>query len=104
MISEDFGDLRFDKIIDKYSIKDLLDFAVNTLIIINKSIKFSNKIQIPKYNIDIFKTEILELPKYYLPYVNKDKLGLIDEFLSIWCSAFEDLNLILQVLFIKILI
>lgn len=90
LIFEDFGDLRFDKIIDKYSIKDLLDFAVNTLIIIKKSIKFSNKIQIPKYNLDIFKTEILELPKYYFPYVNKNKLLLIDEFLYIWCSAFED--------------
>ena len=42
MILEDFGTLRFDKILNIYHLKDLLYSAVETLVVLNNEIKFNN--------------------------------------------------------------
>ena len=39
IISEDFGDQRFDKIFQKYPLKDLLHYAVDTLIVLKNYIQ-----------------------------------------------------------------
>ena len=104
IISEDFGDLRFDKILNKYPLKDLLNYAIETLIILKNSIKFNSDFKLPQYNFEIFKNEIMELPQYYFPYININDKNLIKEFSDIWKDAYKILNLNLIVLHIKILI
>ena len=93
LISEDFGNLRFDKIIDKESIKDLLQYAVDTLVIIKNSIKFDNTLMLPKYNLNIFKNEIFELPKYYFPFIKLNfKEDLKNDFMFIWEESYKKMN------------
>ena len=51
---EDFGDLRFDKILNKYELKDLLSIAVKSLIEIKNVIEFNPSYHLPTYNYKIF--------------------------------------------------
>ena len=93
IISEDFGDLRFDKIIHNESIKNLLQYAVDSLIVINKSIKFDNSFNLPIYSFEDFKEEIMELPKFYFPYLNiKYNNNLTEEYLYIWSQCYNNFN------------
>ena len=93
LISEDFGDLRFDNIIKKESIKDLLQYAVDTLVIIKNSIKFDNTLMLQNYNYDIFKKEIIELPKYYFPFINlNSSMELYYDFMKIWSELYKEFN------------
>ena len=92
IISENFGELRFDKIIDKYPLKDLLNYAIETLVILKNSIKFNSDFQLPQYNFEIFKNEIMELPQYYFPYININDIDLIKEFSDIWKDAYKDIE------------
>ena len=92
IISEDLGDLRFDRILNRYLIKDLLQYAVDTLIILKKSINFDKKLSISKYSFEIFKNEIIELPDYYFPYNNINNKNLIKEFMFIWTESFKKIN------------
>jgi aminoglycoside/choline kinase family phosphotransferase len=93
IISEDFGSLRFDKILNNYSIKNLLNYAVDTLVVLKNSIHLNKEIQISQYNFDIFKKEILELPQYYFPHIKIDNKNLTEEFTHIWSEAFLSLDL-----------
>jgi len=68
-ISEDFGNLRFDKIINNEPIDKLLFYAVDSLKIINHSLQFNSDLNLPIYNYKNFEDEIMELPKYFLPYL-----------------------------------
>ena len=92
IISKDFGDLRFDKILNRYLLKDLLQYAVDTLIILKKSINFDKKLSLSQYNFDIFKSEIIELPDFYFPYNNLNNKNLIKEFMFIWSESFKKIN------------
>ena len=92
IICEDFGYFRFDKVLNKYSIKDLLKCAVDTLLIINKSIKYNKDYKLDQYNFKIFTSEIIELPNYYFSYINLDSLNLKKEFVNIWSESFEKIN------------
>ena len=93
LITEDFGNLRFDKIIKKESIKDLLQYAVDTLVIIKNSIKFDNSSMLPKYNLNIFNKEIIELPKYYFPFINLNSMKeLENDFMFIWSESYKNMN------------
>lgn len=92
LILQDFGNLRFDKILNNYSLKKILNYAVKTLIIINNSIKFDKNFEIPQYNFKIFNSEIIELPKYYLPYKNINSNDLEKEFIYIWSKAFNNID------------
>ena len=93
LISEDFGNSRFDKIIKKELLKELLQYAVDTLVVIKNSIKFDNKLMLPKYNLNIFQNEIIELTEYYFPFI---KLSLDEElkneFIFIWSESYENIN------------
>jgi len=92
IITEDFGSLRYDKILDKYSIFDLLHYAVDTLVEIKRSTKYQKNYQLDQYNFTTFSKEIIELPDYYFPYIGLDKKNLKDEFLYIWTEAFKKIN------------
>ena len=72
LISEDFGNLRYDKIIEKNEIKELLCDAVDSLIVINNALNYNNNYTLQNYNFKIFKKEIMELPEYYMPHINKN--------------------------------
>ena len=92
IVSEDFGDLRFDKILKKYKIKNLLKYAVDSLVILNNSIKFDNSLSLTNYNFDIFKSEIMELPDYYFPYIKLKNKNIVDEFIFIWSKIYNNIN------------
>ena len=89
IISEDFGKLRFDKILHKEELKKLLLYAIDNLIIINKNIKFDKQIKIQQYSFKQFKAEILELPEYYFPFIGLYNEEIVKEFLYIWTDAFK---------------
>ena len=91
-ISQDFGKLRYDKIILDYNLKDLLSNAVETLIIFNKSIKYNIEYQLPQYDHRIFESEIMEMSKYYFPYIKLDNKNLIKDFYEIWFEAFQNIS------------
>ena len=55
ILLEDFGDLRFDKILNKYDLKDLLSTAVKSLIEIKNVIEYNHSYHLPVYNYKIFK-------------------------------------------------
>ena len=52
MLTEDFGNLRYDSILDKYPLKDLLIYAVDTLIVLKNSINFNNESNLLKYDLN----------------------------------------------------
>ena len=87
---------RENKIIKKESVKswiNLLQYAIDTLIVINKSITFNRKFNLKDYSFDDFKREIIELPKYYFPYANIcSNQNLTEEFLHIWTESYKNLN------------
>ena len=88
LITEDFGDLRFDKILNNYKLKDLISYAVDTLIILKNSLPLNNHLKLPKYNLNILKNEISELPNFYFPYIGLKNENLIDEFMYIWSQSY----------------
>ena len=58
LVCEDFGELRYDKILRNYSIKNLLKYSLDTLLVMNKNILFDSSLEIPLYNKNIFINEI----------------------------------------------
>ena len=92
IISEDFGELRFDKILQKYPLNDLLRYAVDTLVVLKNSIQHNSQLALPQYNYDIFKNEIFELPLYYFPYVKLNNKNLNDEFFFTWSEAYKNIK------------
>lgn len=92
ILIEDFGDLRFDKILHNFSLKDLLFYAVETQVIIKNSLKYDKKSDLHQYNFQTLLNEVNELPDYY--FIKK---GLCDkdlkiEFNNIWLDAFNKIN------------
>ena len=101
IVTEDFGNERFDKIINKYDIKNLLEIAVESLIIINNSTVnkiSSNNLSI--YNYNIFYNELTEFIEFFFPYKNIDK-SLTAEFFEIWEEHFNNLNFIFDAIIHK---
>ena len=88
IITEDYGDLRFDKILSKYPLKEILKHAVETLIILKNSINYKKNI-FKNYSFEIFKNEILELPEYYFPYININNKKIKEEFIFLWSESFQ---------------
>ena len=94
LILEDFGNLRFDKILEIYPLKSLLEYAVNTLTILKNEIVFDPSKDLSIYNYNIFKSEISEFLNYYYPYVYNKKISkhLSEEFYGSWKKYFDLLN------------
>ena len=91
IITEDFGDIRYDKLINNIDPKDILIDAINSLIEIQNTQKpILNKF-LKKYDFSSFKIEIAEFADFYLPVYNTSK-DLVDEFFYVWKSEFDNLN------------
>ena len=58
ILSEDLGDMRFDKIMTNKSKKELLKYAVDNLIILKNSFIFDKSMLLERYNINIFEVFI----------------------------------------------
>ena len=94
LILEDFGNLRFDKILESYSLKSLLECAVKTLTILKNEIIFDSSKDLSIYNYNTFKSEISEFPNYYYPYVYSKEIpkDLSEEFYECWQQYYDSLN------------
>ena len=91
ILMEDFGDNRYDNIINSMDLKDVLCNAINSLIEIqNTSVPIIN-FNLEKYNLSTFKIEIAEFVDYYFTFKNISK-PIADEFLNIWHYEFKNLN------------
>ena len=84
ILTEDFGNLRFDYILKKYPLKNLLQYSVDTLIIIKNKISYDTSIKMPQYNFNVFKGEISELSDYYFPSIGINNKNILHEFFYIW--------------------
>ena len=94
IIVEDFGNMRFDRIISDYSLKELLLRAVDTLLVINRDIKKESISKLQKYNFNIFKSEISEIIDYYYPYVFKKNIdiNLKQDFYYLWENIYNSME------------
>jgi aminoglycoside/choline kinase family phosphotransferase len=88
---EDFGNIRYDKIINSINSKEILIDAVNSLIEIQNTQKPKLNNIIKQYNFSFFKIEIAEFADAYLS-TNNISLDLAEEFFFIWEKEFENLN------------
>lgn len=95
MILEDFGNKRFDKIINnpEYTFK-LLKIAVECLVVFKNSIK-KKEIKLPIYNYDLFKSEISEFIDWYYPFVWGKKISdsYKNNFYEIWKNIYDKIEL-----------
>ncbi len=91
ILMEDFGNSRYDKIINNTNPKEILIDAINSLIEIHKTQKSLVNIGLQYYDFSTFKFEITEFVDFYFPYKNISD-DLIDEFFYIWKYEFENLN------------
>ena len=94
LILEDFGDLRFDRILRDSSLKKLLEYAVKTLIVLRNDIHYNDFQDLSVYNYNVFKSEISEFVDFYYPYVHKKEISkdLMEEFYGCWQSCFDSIN------------
>ena len=91
ILMEDFGNDRYDKIINNYDVKQLLVNAIDSLLAIQNFDKPLKTDGFKQYNYSIFKEEIIEFVDFYLPLL-KTTTDQIEEFLQIWTSEFEKFN------------
>ena len=94
LILEDFGNLRFDRILKDYPLKKLLEYAVRTLIVLKNDIYYNNSNDLSVYNYNTFKSEISEFHDFYYPYVHNKEISknLTEEFYGCWQSYFDSIN------------
>ena len=88
---EDFGNKRYDNIINSMDIKELMLDSINSLIEIQNTSQLITNYNLDIYNFSSFKIEIAEFVDFYLPFKNISK-SIADEFFVIWHSEFENLN------------
>ena len=91
IIMEDFGNNRYDKLINTIDPKEILIDGINSLIEIHKSQKPIENKFLKKYDLATFTVEIAEFADFYLAKKNIGK-DVVDEFFYIWKSEFENLN------------
>ena len=91
ILMEDFGNHRYDKIYKNQNLYDLLKSAVESIVIIQKSLKFYTLVDFEKYNFNVLKEEIKEIIDFYFPYKKID-INLAKEFLDTWESEFYKYN------------
>ena len=96
MILEDFGDNRFDKLINKPKYTShLLKVAMDCLVVFKNSIKINKSNNIQTYNIDFFKSELSEFVDWYIPFIIEGDLNekYKADFYNIWEKKFHEIKL-----------
>ena len=91
IIMEDFGDSRYDKLINSMDPKEILIDAIKSLIEIQNSQKPIVNSILKQYDFPTFKTEITEFADFYLPKNNISN-DIADQFFDIWSHEFKNLN------------
>ena len=91
ILMEDFGNKRYDNIINSMDIKELILHSINSLIEIQNTSQLITSYSLDIYNFSSFKIEITEFVDFYLPFKNISK-SIADEFFAIWHTEFENLN------------
>jgi N-acetylmuramate 1-kinase len=91
ILMEDFGNNRYDRIINSMDLKEVLLCSINSLLEIQNTSQSINKYNLDTYNFSSFKTEISEFADFYLPFKNISK-SIVEEFFIIWHSEFKKLN------------
>ena len=91
ILMEDFGNNRYDNLINNISLKEILLNSINSLIEIQNTPQLITNYNLETYNFSSFKIEIAEFVDFYLPMKNIGKT-IADEFFNIWQSEFENLN------------
>lgn len=91
IIMEDFGDSRYDKLINRINPKDLLIDAINSLIEIQNTQKTSLNNILKQYDFSSFEIEIAEFADFYLAK-NSISEDVVEEFFYIWKLEFDKLN------------
>ena len=94
LILEDFASFRFDKILDKYPLKNLLKCAVDSLIIMKNEINFNSKFKLANYSFETFKSELSEFVDYYYPYFYEKKISDThkEEFFNVWQHYYNSVD------------
>ena len=91
IIMEDFGDERYDKIINNFNTKDILLNAIDSLIEIQNTQTPTLVKTLKKYDYCSFKTEIDEFAEFYFPFNNISD-DAVDNFHYVWKSEFDNLK------------
>ena len=91
ILMEDFGNQRYDKIYKNQNLHDLLKSAVESIVIIQNSLKFYTLVDLEKYNFNVLKEEIKEIIDFYFPYKKID-INFAKEFLDTWENEFYKYN------------
>ena len=91
ILMEDFGDNRYDNIINSIDLKQILLNSINSLIEIQNNSHPIFRYNLDTYNIASFKIEIAEFADFYLPFKNIQN-SIVEDFFTIWQSEFENLN------------
>ena len=91
ILMEDFGNHRYDNIINSIDLKEVLLSAINSLVEIQNTSQQITNYNLNTYNFSSFKIEIAEFADFYLPFKNISK-SIVDEFFIIWHSEFKNLN------------
>ena len=88
---EDFGDIRYDKLINSIDLKEILINAVNSLIEIQNTQKPVINNILKQYDFSAFKIEIAEFVDFYFP-INNISNDIAHEFFNIWSQEFKNIN------------
>tara|TARA_B100000686_G_scaffold86311_1_gene93202 strand:- start:205 stop:1128 length:924 start_codon:yes stop_codon:yes gene_type:complete len=88
---EDFGDIRYDKLINSIDLKEILINAVNSLIEIQNTHKPIINNILKQYDFSAFKIEIAEFVDFYFP-INNISNDIAHEFFNIWSQEFKNIN------------
>ena len=91
ILMEDFGIQRYDKIYKNQNLHNLLKSAVESIVIIQNSLKFYKLVDLEKYNFNVLKEEIKEIIDFYFPYKGID-INFAKEFLDTWENEFYKYN------------
>ena len=91
IIMEDFGDHKFDTLLNDKNIYFLLKTAVENLIIINNSLISDDLIKLEKYSFIHLKKEISEFVDYFIPYKKIHDFP-INEFYDSWENIYNSFD------------
>ena len=92
LVTEDFGDQRYDKVYNSSNINTLIKYAVESLIIFNNyTINIENTDKLLIYNYDIFYKEISEFVEFFMPF-RKINSSLNVIFLETWKEYYNNFN------------